>query len=79
MGKGTALAVRMDRVDALDFLAWSIGSSLRNKREARRMTQADVARLAKMRPEVLNRLEKGHGNPTVRTVQRVLMAMGYKG
>jgi len=32
-----------------------------------------------MRPETLSRLENGHGNPTVRTVRRVLKALGVKG
>jgi len=76
---GAALKLRrVGRVDALDFLNLSIGADLRKRRESLGLTQVEVARKARMRPEVLSRLEKGHGNPTVRTVRRILRAMGYK-
>mgnify|MGYP001592819906 CR=1 FL=1 len=69
---------RVGSVDAAAFLKWSIGEDLRKAREGRGLTQAEVARRARMRREVLSRLEAGRGNPTVRTVQRVLRAMGYR-
>lgn len=79
MGRGMALTLQRPRVDALDFLAWSIGDDLRTKRERLGLSQAEVARRAGMRREVLSRLEKGRGNPTVATVRRVLRAMGFSG
>ena len=79
MGAVTASRARSTRtVDAVRFLNWSIGDGLRRKREARGLTQAALARMAGMRPEVLCRIESGKGNPTVRTIQRILQAMGYR-
>lgn len=55
----------------LDFFV----KDLRRKREAAGLTQAEVARRAKMKPEALCRIEKGGGNPTVRTIGRILKAI----
>ena len=64
--------------DALEIVSWSIGRDLRRMRHKVGLSQVEVARRAKMRPETLSRLEKGHGNPTVRTVRRVLKALGVR-
>ena len=65
--------------DALEIVNWSIGRDLRHMRRKAGLSQAEVARRAKMRPETLSRLENGHGNPTVRTLRRVLRALGVRG
>ena len=63
-------------VDALEFTAWSIGRHLRRLRRKAGLSQAQVAARAKIRVETLSRLENGHGNPTVKTVERILRALG---
>ena len=63
-------------VDALDFTTWSIGRDLRRLRRKAGLTQAEVAARAKIRVETLSRLENGHGNPTVKTVHKILRAVG---
>jgi DNA-binding XRE family transcriptional regulator len=65
-------------VDALDFSAWSIGRDLRQLRRKANLTQAEVAARAKIRVETLSRLENGRGNPTLKTVQKILRAMGAR-
>lgn len=63
-------------VDAVQFANQSIGRSLKAKREAAGLTQSDVAKSARMRPEMISRIESGRGNPTVATVKRILRALG---
>jgi DNA-binding XRE family transcriptional regulator len=65
-------------VDALDFSAWSIGRDLRRQRRKAKLTQAEVAARAKIRVETLSRLENGHGNPTLKTVRKILSALGAR-
>jgi len=62
-------------IDAREFIESSIASDLREKREAAGLTQAEVAKKAKMRQEVPSRIESGHGNPTVATIKRILKAL----
>lgn len=65
-------------VDAVDFANAAIGADLRAKRDAAGLTQAEVAKKAKMRPEVLSRVESGQGNPTVATINRILKAIDLR-
>jgi len=62
-------------VDAAQFTATVIGMQLRAMRERTGLSQAEVAHKAKTRPEVLSRLENGHGNPTVELVERIVRAL----
>jgi predicted transcriptional regulator len=39
------------------------------------LSQAEVARKAKIRPEMLCRIESGNGNPTVSTVAKIVRAI----
>ncbi len=52
-----------------------IGKYLRKIREKAGLSQAEVARKAKVSPAMLCRLEKGKGNPTVGTVSRIIRAI----
>ena len=70
--KGTRRKVVFDAVEALNWLS---GRDLRRDREAAGLTQAEVARRAGMRAETLSRLERGRGNPTVRTIARIVRAI----
>ena len=65
-------------LDALDFVAWSIGHDLCRLRRKAGLSQAQVARRAGIRVETLSRLENGHGNPTVKTVQKILRAFSSR-
>lgn len=62
-------------VDALKYTATVIGDDLRRMRLEAGLSQSDVARKARMRPEMISRLENGKGNPTVRLVERVVRAI----
>lgn len=72
----TLRALEGASVDAREFIQSSIASDLREKREAAGLTQVEVAKKAKMRQEVLSRIETGQGNPTVATIKRILRAIG---
>jgi DNA-binding XRE family transcriptional regulator len=65
-------------VDAIPFARASIGRGLRRDRLKAGLTQAEVARKAKIRVETLCRLESGRGNPTVATVRAICRALGQK-
>jgi DNA-binding XRE family transcriptional regulator len=65
-------------VNAVDYARESIGRDLRRKRQKAGLTQTEVARRAEIRLETLSRLENGHGNPTLATVKRILLAIGEK-
>ena len=67
--------LKHDAVDAVQFANESIGRDLKMKREAAGLTQAEVAKTAKVRPEMIPRLESGLGNPTVATVNKILRAI----
>jgi predicted transcriptional regulator len=53
----------------------SIGEDLRKMRHKAGLSQASVARKARIRPEVLCRIETGQGNPTVGTVSKIVKAI----
>ena len=71
----TMRALEDASVNAKEFIEGSIAADLREKREAVGLTQVEVARKAKMRQEVLSRIEGGQGNPTVATIGRILKAI----
>jgi transcriptional regulator with XRE-family HTH domain len=62
-------------VDAVDFLSWSIGRDLRQLRRKARLSQAELAARAKMRAATISRLENGHGDPTGKSVRKILRAL----
>jgi DNA-binding XRE family transcriptional regulator len=62
-------------IAASAYMRKSIGRNLRWMRLNAGMSQEEVADKAGMRPEVISRLESGRGNPTVRTVERVVVAI----
>lgn len=62
-------------MDAVTFANLAIGEDLLNMRQAVGLTQAEVAKKAKIRPEMLCRIESGNGNPTVSTVTKIVRAI----
>lgn len=64
--------------DAVEFANEAIGRDLKHKRESAKMSQHAVAQKADIRVETLSRIESGHANPTIRTVKKILKALGEK-
>ena len=62
-------------MDAISFANLTIGEDLRRMRQEVDLSQAEVARKAKIRPEMLCRIESGNGNPTVATVAKIVHAI----
>jgi predicted transcriptional regulator len=62
-------------MDAVSFANTAIGDDLRKMRLEADLSQAEVARKAKIRPEMLCRIESGNGNPTVSTVAKIVRAI----
>jgi len=60
---------------AVNYANMAIGRDLKNMREELGFSQAEVARKARIRPEMLCRIEAGHGNPTVATITRIVKAI----
>ena len=61
--------------DASALLGRAIGQDLRQRRRKSGLTQAEIARRAGIRLETLSRLENGHGNPTLATLNAILQAL----
>ncbi len=65
-------------VDALDALSMSnqrLADRLLQRRQDAGLTQKALARLAGVRVETLNRIERGHTTPDFRTVRKLVNAM----
>lgn len=63
------------REDAFKYGKVSIGPDLRARRNEARLTLSEVARRAGIRLETLSRIENGHTDPQVGTVQAILHAL----
>jgi|SRR5579862_5736749 len=57
------------------FGAVAIGRALRQRRLKAGLTQAELARRAGIRSETLSRLENGHGNSTLGTLEAIHRAL----
>jgi len=53
----------------------SLAERLVRRRRAAGLAQADLARRASVRPETLNRIERGHTTPDFATVRKLVVAM----
>jgi ribosome-binding protein aMBF1 (putative translation factor) len=60
---------------ALEYLQASLALKIIRHRRKLGLTQADLARRAGIRPEVLNRIEQSHVAPTVRTIEKIDRAL----
>ncbi len=63
----TASALEMDRT--------SLAAKLIRRRKAAGLSQAELARRAEIRPETLNRIERGRTTPDFATVRKLVNAM----
>ena len=53
-----------------------VGRAIRIRREDLGLKQYELAALAKVHPQTITRIEKGHATPDVVTVQRLAAALG---
>ncbi len=60
---------------ATDLDGVSLAEKLLRRRLAARLTQAELARRAGVRPETLNRIERGHTTPDFATIRKLVVAM----
>ncbi len=60
---------------AFDLDRVSLAEKLQRRRRAAGLTQADLARRAGIRPETLNRIERGRTTPDFSTVRKLVVAM----
>lgn len=58
--------------DVLGFMKHSFGRVFREKRIHAGLTQKQVAKVSKIRPETISRIEAGQGNPTLDTLMRLI-------
>ncbi len=61
---------------ATDLDRVSLAEKLTRRRLAARLSQAELARRAGVRPETLNRIERGRTTPDFATVRKLVVAMG---
>jgi DNA-binding XRE family transcriptional regulator len=59
----------------LDLDRASLAEKLVRRRQAARLSQAELARRAGVRPETLNRIERGRTTPDFATVRKLVVAM----
>lgn len=55
-----------------------LGARIRYCRSVKKLTQRQLASLAGMAPEQLNRYEKGHASPSLATTVRIAHALGVR-
>jgi DNA-binding XRE family transcriptional regulator len=60
---------------ATDLDGISLAEKLLRRRLAARLSQAELARRAGVRPETLNRIERGHTTPDFATIRKLVVAM----
>lgn len=59
----------------LDIDRTSLAEKLKRRRHASGLTQAELARRSGVRPETLNRIERGRTTPDFATVRKLVIAM----
>ena len=61
--------------DSLNLDRASLAEKLVRRRQGTGLSQAELARRAGVRPETLNRIERGHTTPDFATVRKLVVAM----
>jgi len=70
-----ALAGEEALTPGLDLDRASLAEKLVRRRQAAGLSQAELARRAGIRPETLNRIERGRSTPDFKTVRKLVVAM----
>ena len=60
------------------ILMCDIGEIIKERRKEFGITQNDLAKLAEININTLTQIERGEGNPTVRTLEKVLRIIGME-
>jgi DNA-binding XRE family transcriptional regulator len=66
-----AISARLELYDLVNQGALSLGETVRQMRLTVGKTQAEYARLVKVAPRIIIDLERGVGNPTLETMQKI--------
>ena len=56
----------------------NIGFSIKTRRKEFNITQHELAKLADVNINTLTQIEKGNGNPTVQSLQKILKILGLE-
>lgn len=67
-----------DPCQSADEWQWDAAQALIDARRRSGLTQQALAARSGIRQSVISRLERGNGNPSVRTLQRLAEGMGMK-
>ena len=70
------MTINWNNVGAMADICRTLGHSLENLRKARGLTQNDLAKLAKVPRTTLSHIESGAGNPSLRIVATLAIALG---
>jgi DNA-binding XRE family transcriptional regulator len=60
---------------AVEYARISLARKIIRQRRAAGLTQADLARRAGIRPETLNRIERGRSTPDIATLEKITRAL----
>jgi transcriptional regulator with XRE-family HTH domain len=63
---------------SLETLRSSVGKALRFLRDDAEMSQEEVSEKSGIHPTYISRLEKGKGNPTLRTLESLAKGLGVE-
>ncbi|SEW20486.1 Helix-turn-helix [Chitinophaga sp. YR573] len=55
-----------------------IGQSIKSRRKALRITQPDLAQLAKVGVNTLYKIERGQANPTIDIIEKITTVLGLE-
>ena len=66
---------KIDALDAINISDQRIADRLLQRRQAAELTQKDLAKLAGVRVETLNRIEKGRTTPDFKTIRKLVNAI----
>jgi ribosome-binding protein aMBF1 (putative translation factor) len=66
---------RQQNIPAIEYVRKSLARRITQARRAAGLIQAELARRAGIRPETLNRLEKGKTTPAIATVIKIERAL----
>ena len=65
----------MDTLDAINISDQRLADRLLQRRQDAELTQKDLANLAGIRVETLNRIEKGRTTPDFKTIRKLVNAI----